>query len=439
MDETSPLFRDVVQADRHNPLGAVIRAGYHDDECQSRQSHPSRQYQAESRTILQAVLSNYSSHHELDAVNPVDPRLGDNAVAANHPVQAKEKKDIACNLCGEKSFTIHRSQCQRNQNEAESWMFQHKCTCGGNIVGCYFCEAQNQVVGSHTIRNFRTRHPQSCVFVPTSTESNVREGDEHSNDEGLGATDDANFAEAGADDTPSDKVATSREEEPAANAHPITGEVEAQPSIQEILQNTFLSEHTRDYFMACASDRTDETVGARTIVYSALHSRGTLRTVSKHIAAIVVLWLSLLMAISASRQRELLTLISLLISFFCQQTEATRSISNPFPKRISEIRKKFLGGSNSLWNLLPSEHIFLSSDGAHAMLTLDELIDILMAWGIPLNFMQVGNCPANQRQGISSTMAAKILLDRCRSAVREAGYDPDIAYIGVSCYIDLFS
>ena len=73
------------------------------------------------------------------------------------------------------------------------------------------------------------------------------------------------------------------------------------------------------------------------------------------------------------------------------------------------------------------------------MLTLDELIDILMAWGIPLNFMQVGNCPANQRQGISSTMAAKILLDRCRSAVREAGYDPDIAYIGVSCYIDLFS
>ena len=78
MDETSPLFRDVVQADRHNPLGAVIRAGYHDDECQSRQSHPSRQYQAESRTILQAVLSNYPSHHEPDAVNPVDPQLDDN-------------------------------------------------------------------------------------------------------------------------------------------------------------------------------------------------------------------------------------------------------------------------------------------------------------------------------------------------------------------------
>ena len=432
MDETSPLFRDVVQADRHCPLGAVIGAGYHDDECQSRQSHPSRQYQAESRTTLQAVLSNYPSHHEPDAVNPVDPRLGDNAVAANHPAQAKEEKDIACNLCGKKSFTIRRLQCQR-------WMFQHTCTCGGKIVGCYFCEAQKQVVGSHTVRNFRARHPQSCVFVPTSTESNVRERDEHSNDEGLGATDDANVAEAGADDTPSDKVATSREEEPAANTHPITGEVEAGPSIQEILQNTFLSEHTRDYFRACASDRTDATVGARTIVYSALYSRGTWKTVSKQIAAIVVLWLGLLMAVSASRQRELLTLISLLISFFCQQTEATRSIYNPFPKRISEIRKKFLGGSNSLWNLLPSEHIFLSSDGAHAMLTLDELIDILMAWGIPLNFMQVGNCPANQRQGISSTMAAKILLDRCRKAVSEAGYDPDIAYIGVSCYIDFFS
>ena len=102
MDETSPLFRDVVQADRHCPLGAVIGAGYHDDECQSRQSHPSRQYQAESRTTLQAVLSNYPSHHEPDAVNPVDPRLGDNAVVANHPAKAKRRKGYCMQLVWEK-------------------------------------------------------------------------------------------------------------------------------------------------------------------------------------------------------------------------------------------------------------------------------------------------------------------------------------------------
>ena len=93
------------------------------------------------------------------------------------------------------------------------------------------------------------------------------------------------------------------------------------------------------------------------------------------------------------------------------------------------ISIRVAGGKKSFWNNLPCENVSIVDD-YHVDISLDDVINHMMAHGIPLSYLQDKNKNRNC-DGINGCPAADELLEKLMRIVKAAGrYDPDKTAFG---------
>ena len=100
----------------------------------------------------------------------------------------------------------------------------------------------------------------------------------------------------------------------------------------------------------------------------------------------------------------------------------------PFPTTVSDLNHMIIGSNKSLWKQLPCKKVYIVDDH-HVSITLDGVIDHMMAHGVPISFMQ-DEQGKRYRQGINGSNAIDALLEKLRKIVKENGHDPDKTAFG---------
>ena len=115
----------------------------------------------------------------------------------------------------------------------------------------------------------------------------------------------------------------------------------------------------------------------------------------------------------------------------------------PFPTSISDAKRLCVSKKNqtSFWAQIPCERVKILSDNMHVSISLDELIDHIMAHGTELSFMLRDGDKRNT-SGINGCEAATTCLQRMQEAVIKDGQHPR-DYDGVDqtayAYLSLWS
>ena len=101
-----------------------------------------------------------------------------------------------------------------------------------------------------------------------------------------------------------------------------------------------------------------------------------------------------------------------------------------FPASVDELKRLCISKQpKSIWGQIPSEEVVVLGDSEHVAISIDELIDHIMAFGAPIAWIQddKGNKDnPHANVGINKSPAAKDMLERCRKIVQESGVrNPD--------------
>ena len=181
-------------------------------------------------------------------------------------------------------------------------------------------------------------------------------------------------------------------------------------------QNYFHENHTQSLSFG----------GLRCLVYRCLY-----RTDKNNISATVILttivlhMVTLLSRMAAKDQDLLASLVAGLFLLFSTLIGTSPSVAPnlpPFPTTVKDLSKMMIGGRKSFWNQLPCEDVKIV-DQHHVAITLDSVIDHMMAHGVPLSFMQDEN-GKRHTNGVNGSAAADALLEKLMKIVKENGHDP---------------
>ena len=172
--------------------------------------------------------------------------------------------------------------------------------------------------------------------------------------------------------------------------------------------------------------------GLRCLVYRCLFRTNKSNTSSSVILTTILLHMLTLLSAMAAKDKEMLA--SLMAGMFLMFSSLIGRSSGliddlpPFPTTVSDLSIMIIGGKNSFWNKLPCEKVYIV-DEHHVAITLDDVIDHMMAHGIPLSFMQDEH-GQRHRTGINGSNAADVFLEKLRKIVEENGHDPDKTAFG---------
>ena len=167
------------------------------------------------------------------------------------------------------------------------------------------------------------------------------------------------------------------------------------------------------------------------LAYICLNSVGG-RCLSMELTMLVLHLLNMLVEMSPAHKIRLVHLVTgiFALALRCVQDNFARPVDMPtFPRTKKDLTTMIMGGDGlNLWNRLPIEEVTVF-DGNHVTLSIDSLIDHLMAHGVPLSYMQDEKGKRN-RNGINGSAAADALLEKLRDIVEAEGGNPDKTAFG---------
>jgi hypothetical protein len=158
--------------------------------------------------------------------------------------------------------------------------------------------------------------------------------------------------------------------------------------------------------------------------------------------------MGLLLAMSVGEKQKIMVFVYGLFAFVTrsvgnslQRRGIHASVAMPsFPITRSDATRMCVSTQNqsSLWAQIPSETVHTLDDGSHVYISLDELIDHIMAHGAPISWMQDDtNQDSKVQAGINGCEAAKEMLERQKHAVKTKNeWDPNKTHYG---YLTLWS
>ena len=170
----------------------------------------------------------------------------------------------------------------------------------------------------------------------------------------------------------------------------------------------------------------EEFGGLRCLVFRSLYTSRPGRCAASILLTTVMLnMLNLLIGMSSSDKDKLAMLISGIVMLITTSIgDLAGSIDiPPIPVRALDLRKVVVGSDDALMEGLPCEEVHVVDD-YHVAVTLDSVIDLMMAQGVPLSFM-VDENGVRDGSGINGSAAATALFTKLYSIVEEAGrHDP---------------
>ena len=176
------------------------------------------------------------------------------------------------------------------------------------------------------------------------------------------------------------------------------------------------------------------------LAYCCLNSAGG-KCLSMDLTMIVLHLLNLLVEMSPAHKIRLVHFVTGVFALaLCSVQDDSSADNGPvnlpaFPRSSRYLKTMIMGGDSfNLWNGLPIEEVTVFDDH-HVTISIDSLIDHLMAHGIPLSFMQNKKGERNSN-GINGSAAAGALLQKLRDIVKAEGGNPDKTAFG---YLVLWS
>lgn len=177
--------------------------------------------------------------------------------------------------------------------------------------------------------------------------------------------------------------------------------------------------------------------GIRCLAYRSIYGEG--RNAKKVMACtpfytwVILQMLNLLVDMSPDHKTRL---VGLLAGVFALMTVVVDDVQSMplYPTDKQTLESMLIGNESSMWNNLPCEEVRVFDD-FHVAISIDSVIDHIMAHGIPLSFMQDENGNVDT-EGINGSSAATKLLKRLREIVAAEGKDPKKTAFG---YLILWS
>ena len=297
-------------------------------------------------------------------------------------------------------------------------------------------------------RNYKSRHGKECTRQDTHVNDNTNDNVEYN----AGDTASIDINSIGDEAHPPSVYKVDEGDEATPSATDTAQQVqdgmgsdeETQQKEGRMFSELAFSKSSLQYFMddhECAKKYKERDGGIRCLIYRVLwkRPRATLCMVSYSYATVLLHMLNLIDDMSP---QDKLRLVGLFTGFFSMVIHAVRDSDKigaitlpPYPMNGGDLNAMITGKNNSLWSQIPCEEV-LNVDGLHVVVSMDSLIDHLMAHGVPLSFMQDEN---NQRysDGVNGCEAAGELLEKLRGIVEEDGkHDPNQTSFG---YIILWS
>ena len=178
------------------------------------------------------------------------------------------------------------------------------------------------------------------------------------------------------------------------------------------------------------------------MVYRSMHRQkpgmATGELVDLSLSRVMLLLCYVLTNLGGSLRTLVLILVFQVVACMTFNLPETVSIP-PFSPDIHRAEQICVSKSDRpFWGQIPCERAFILKDKKHVAISLDELIDHIMAHGAPIAWLQddKGNDKnPHKGSGINKSTAAKEMLKRCRDAVeRENKRSPDKQHLHTWCY-----
>ena len=191
------------------------------------------------------------------------------------------------------------------------------------------------------------------------------------------------------------------------------------------------------YFSSENVDSHEKHKGLRGMVYRALNKAPPSTLSNSYSSSMLSLNLLLLthviMEVTGKTKQIVILLVLHIIEYIASQFEVTTRVPI-FPHNFDEADRICAGKTpSSMWGQLPSEKVILLDDNKHVRISLDELIDHIMAFGAEIAWISDDKGNFNNPHadyGINGSQAAKEMLARCRECVRANGFNPDCMCVG---------
>lgn len=297
------------------------------------------------------------------------------------------------------------------------------------LTQCRYCSFNGKPSDSVEKANRRRgefNKEHSCNKPPdgdkaTSTSNIANHQDTSSSNDGVGVGDNA----LGGDDDADQQTPAN---EPISATEPF----EAVPATTDKLEMLFKDNAASMAFFCDNKIPGEKHGGARGMVYRAMNRKrpGTTAGLAGFALTRVMLLLAyVVMNLGGSLRRLVLILVFQVAYYISSNIPETGSMP-PFPANIQDAENICLSKSRqSFWGQIPCERAFMLKDKKHVAISLDELIDHIMAHGAPIAWIQDdrGNdMNPHKDVGINKSTAAKEMLKRCRDRVeRENERSPD--------------
>ena len=324
---------------------------------------------------------------------------------------------FTCSSCFEEARNVVGS-IDRNREEFSSDKWRSiavQCQgCTKWFIKCRYCDSSSSYSARSMELAYRNNYTRfNCVCNEASLLSGTAAN--HATDSN--DVNDDNLFEANADGF-DDTVTNNSQEPPPINFDAFNNNP---PSF------AYMSENNTD------TDTNENHKGLRGMVYRALNKAPPATMPNSFSSAMLSLNLLIMthviMEVTGKTKNLVILLVMSIIQYIASEFE-TRTHMPSFPHTYEEAERICATKTDtSIWGQLPSEKVISLGDNKHVRISLDELIDHIMAFGAEIAWISddKGNCNnPHANFGINGSQAAKEMLERCKECVRARGFNPDL-------------